>query len=296
MGFGAASVGGLGRAADDATATAALAAARTAGIGYLDTAPFYGLGLSERRVGDAARGWPGVIVSTKAGRLLRPDPNPAPGPRHGFDTPMPFAPVYDYTAAGVVRSVEDSLQRMGLVRLDIVYIHDIGARTHGADAPRHWRDLTDGGGLRALVDLRDQGVVNAIGCGVNQWEVAAELVAQGGIDVIMLAGRYTLLDQSALATLSPVCAEAGASVVIAAVYNSGKDHVLRLARVRPNESGSCDRAADARLSSSARHHGSRRARGPLDRSLRGFCRCQARTGDCAALGQSGVSGAASLFG
>lgn len=222
LGFGAASLGNLGRAVSDVDASAALEAALGSGITYYDTAPFYGLGLSERRLGDALRGRDDLIVSTKVGRLLRPAPDvDTRGMRDGFVTSMPFAPVFDYTYDGVMRSHEASLQRLGLARVDILYVHDIGRRTHGPAHERHWRNLFDGGGYRALDELRVGGAVRAIGLGVNEWEACVDAMEQGRFDLLMLAGRYTLLDQGSLARFMPAVQRHGARVVGAGVYNSG---------------------------------------------------------------------------
>ena len=223
IGFGAASLGNLFRRIDDGDAREALAAGLAAEISYVDTAPFYGFGLSERRVGDALRERPDIIVSTKVGRLLRPASHAdTSGVRDGYATPMPFEPAFDYTYDGIMRSYEASLQRLGLARIDILYVHDIGRATHGADHDRHWRDLFgDRGGYAALDELRRTRAVRAIGLGVNEWEVCVEAMREGQFDLLMLAGRYTLLDQSSLDTFMPACAAHGARVVIAGVYNSG---------------------------------------------------------------------------
>ncbi|MBX9886182.1 MAG: aldo/keto reductase [Novosphingobium sp.] len=223
VGFGAASLGNLFRRIPDADARDAITSALKAGISYVDTAPFYGFGLSERRVGDALREWPGIIVSTKVGRLLRPAPGAdTSSVRDGYATPLPFEPVFDYSYDAIMRSYEASLQRLGLARIDILYVHDIGRATHGADSERHWRDLFgDRGGYAALDELRRTGAVRAIGLGVNEWEVCVEAMCEGRFDLFMLAGRYTLLDQSSLDSFMPACAAHGARVVIAGVYNSG---------------------------------------------------------------------------
>jgi D-threo-aldose 1-dehydrogenase len=223
VGMGAASLGNLFRRIDDVAARDAVAATLTAKIGYVDTAPFYGFGLSERRVGDALRERPDVIVSTKVGRLLRPAPGAdTSGARDGYVTPMPFEPVFDYSYDGVMRSYEASLQRLGRARIDILYIHDIGRATHGANSDRHWQDLFgQRGGYSALDELRRTGAVRAIGLGVNEWEVCVDAMQDGQFDLFMLAGRYTLLDQSSLDSFMPACAAHGAKVVIAGVYNSG---------------------------------------------------------------------------
>lgn len=223
IGFGAASLGNLFRRIDNRDARDAVDAALAAGFGYVDTAPFYGFGLSERRVGDALRERPDIIVSTKVGRLLRPAPDAdTSGVRDGYATPMPFEPVFDYSYDGIMRSYEASLQRLGLARIDILYVHDIGRATHGAGNDQHWRDLFgDRGGYTALNELRRSGALRAIGLGANEWEVCVEAMREGQFDLFMLAGRYTLLDQCSLDVFMPECAAHGAKVVIAGVYNSG---------------------------------------------------------------------------
>jgi len=221
LGLGAAALGNLYAPISDVAAADTVAAALAGGIGLVDTAPLYGFGLSERRVGDAVRG-SRAIVSTKVGRLLCPAPDADPGAeRHGFRSPMRFAPRFDYSYDGVLRSHDDSLQRLGLPRVDLLLVHDIGRLTHGAEADRRLGELIDGGGLRALARLRDEGAVRAIGLGVNEVEVCLDLLPHVGLDVILLAGRYTLLEHEALDRFFPAAAAAGVSVLIGGPYNSG---------------------------------------------------------------------------
>lgn len=221
LGFGAAGLGNLYAPVDEATARATIDAALAAGIGYVDTAPFYGFGLSERRVGDAIR-HSGALVSTKVGRLLAPDPAVVDDrERDGFRSAMPFAPVFAYDHASIMRSWEASLQRLGVARIDILYVHDIGRLTHGADHDRTFGDLVAGGGLRALEELRDGGAIGGFGIGVNEVAICLDVMAEARLDAILLAGRYTLLEQGALDRLMPACAEAGTSVVVGGPYNSG---------------------------------------------------------------------------
>ncbi|WP_241241779.1 aldo/keto reductase [Sphingobium algorifonticola] len=222
LGFGAASIGNLYRPVSDAEAEATVLAALDAGMTYIDTAPYYGFGLSERRVGDVVRGRKDIVLSTKVGRLLRPDPSVGDDrERHGFCSPMPFAPHYDYSHDAIMRSVEDSFQRLGLARIDLLYIHDIGHRTHGAANGQHMDALVAGGGLRALEALREEGVISGFGIGVNELEACAEVMAHAQLDAILLAGRYTLLEQDALDDMLPACLAAGTAVVIGGPYNSG---------------------------------------------------------------------------
>jgi D-threo-aldose 1-dehydrogenase len=222
LGLGTATLGNLYERVSDQEASAILVAAVDEGVTYIDTAPYYGFGLSERRVGDALRERRDIVVSTKVGRLLSPDgSSAAQAERHGFKSSMPFSPVYDYSYSGVLRSHEDSLQRLGLARIDILYIHDIGASTHGSDDALHFDALTRGGGLRALEQLRASGIIRAFGVGVNEIEACHRVMDHAALDVILLAGRYTLLEQGAVSSLLPRCEKAGTSVVIGGPYNSG---------------------------------------------------------------------------
>ena len=222
LGFGTAPLGNLFRPLSDDTARETLAKARAAGFGYWDTAPFYGFGLSERRLGDALRG-SDYVLSTKVGRVLEPVLHPVSDQdvRHGYATPMPFEPVYDYSYDAVMRSYEESLQRLGLGRIDILYIHDIGRMTHGDENPFRMAELTSGGGLRALEELRNSGAVSGFGMGVNEIAACLEVMDHARLDVILLAGRYTLLEQDALNVLFPRCTEAGTAIVVGGPYNSG---------------------------------------------------------------------------
>lgn len=223
LGFGSAPLGNLFRPLADETAQATLAAAETAGFGYYDTAPFYGFGLSERRLGDALRTRKDIVVSTKVGRLLKPVRGPVDQAtvRHGYATPMPFEPVYDYSYDAVMRSYEASLQRLGLSRIDILYIHDIGRLTHGGQNAAHMAELTRGGGLKALEELREGGAIAGFGMGVNEVEACLEVMEHARLDVILLAGRYTLLEQTPLDELFVLCEKVGTAIVIGGPYNSG---------------------------------------------------------------------------
>ena len=222
IGFGAAPVGNLYRPVPDQDARDTLQAALEAGITYVDTAPYYGFGLSERRVGDAVRTRPDVVVSTKVGRLLDPSPqHTGIAPRYGYHSPMPFTPVFDYSYDGIMRSWEASLHRLGLARIPILYVHDIGSLVHGAEHPKTFSSLTRGGGFRALEELRGAGAIDAFGLGVNEWQICLKAMDYADMDILLLAGRYTLLDQSALDALLPVCVERETAVVMGGVYNSG---------------------------------------------------------------------------
>jgi D-threo-aldose 1-dehydrogenase len=220
IGFGTAPLGNLYRAVDDQTAEATITAALEAGLFYADTAPYYGFGLAETRLGRAIAGNRDVVVSTKVGRVLEPLAT-AERDRHGFVDAPAFAPVYDYSRDGIMRSYEASLKRLGRDRVDILYVHDIGRRVHGAAHDARMSELLDKGGFAALEELRDQKAVSAIGVGVNETEVCLELMERVSLDIILLAGRYTLLEQSPIDDLFPRCAATGTALVLAGVYNSG---------------------------------------------------------------------------
>jgi D-threo-aldose 1-dehydrogenase len=221
LGLGCATLGGSRVPVDRAEAEAIVRAAWAAGVRYVDTAPFYGVGQAERCVGDALREVPREewVLSTKVGRLLRPNAAPPAGeaPRR----PMPFEAVFDYSYDAIMRSFEDSLQRLGVARIDVLYIHDIGAKQHGPEAhPAIMRTFRDGG-YRALEELRRSGAVRAIGIGVNEREVLLEAMEWGDWDAFLLAGRYTLLEQAPLDDLLPRCLRAGVSIVVGGPLNSG---------------------------------------------------------------------------
>lgn len=223
LGLGCASLGNLYRAISSEQARETVDAAWSAGIRYFDTAPYYGLGLSERRLGDALRSQDRACykISTKVGRLLEPDRSePVPDVRYGFVTPMPFAMRYDYSYGGVMASYEASLQRLGLARIDILLVHDIGRLTHGDENARHFNDL-ETGGYRALEELRSAGDISGFGLGVNEWEVCADAMRIGQFDYFLLAGRYTLLEQDPLHDFFPQCNQYGAQIILGGAYNSG---------------------------------------------------------------------------
>ena len=214
LGYGAAQAGNLYRATTDAETQEAVDAAWDAGVRYFDTAPHYGLGLSERRLGAslAARPRDEYVVSTKVGRVLVPSPETAHEKDPDmFDVPAASRRVWDFSRDGVLRSLEASLERTGLDRVDVVYLHD----------PDDHEEQAFAEAVPALVELREQGVVRAIGAGMNQSAMLARFVAEADVDVVMCAGRFTLLEQPALADLLPAAAARGASVVVAGVYNSG---------------------------------------------------------------------------
>ncbi|MFF1407083.1 aldo/keto reductase [Streptomyces sp. NPDC058294] len=213
LGLGAAALGNLYTAVDDEQAYAAVRAAWQRGIRYFDTAPHYGLGLSERRLGAALREYDRArfTVSTKVGRRLDPADGTGDDLAHGFAVPATHRRVWDFTADGVRRTLEASLDRLGLDRVDVVYLHD--PDDHAEQAFRE--------GYPALERLRSEGVVRAIGAGMNQAEMLTRFVRDTDVDVVLCAGRYTLLDQSAAAELLPEAARRGVSVVIGGPFNSG---------------------------------------------------------------------------
>ncbi|MBY8848453.1 aldo/keto reductase [Saccharothrix sp. MB29] len=212
LGVGGGPLGNLYTPVSDEDAFAALEAAWDAGVRYFDTAPHYGLGLSERRLGEFLRGRPrnSFVVSTKVGRLLEPSSAGGDDLANGFAVPATSRRVWDFGADGVRRSLESSLERLGLDRVDVVYLHD---------PDDHWERAASSA-VPALVSWREQGVVDAVGVGMNQWELPARFVRETGADVVLLAGRYTLLDRSG-APLLDLCAERGVPVVAAGVFNSG---------------------------------------------------------------------------
>lgn len=224
LGFGTAPLGNLYRPISDEDAQDVLQAAWDTGCRYFDTAPLYGLGLSEDRVGRFLRTKrrDDYILSTKVGRLLKVCP---PERRTGigkfFETPN-RQEVYDYSYDGVMRSFEASFERTGLDRVDILFCHDVDIFTHGSKEASDARiDEFMKGGYYALLSLRDQGVIKAFGGGINEWQVCETLARRGDFDLFLLAGRYTLLEQEALDSFLPLCAERGIGIVLGGPYNSG---------------------------------------------------------------------------
>ena len=211
LGIGGAPIGSLFRTVSDDDAVASVRRGLELGLNYIDTAPLYGHGISETRLGLALQDIPrdSFILSTKVGRVLNPV-EIAPSSPH-FQSLPKMEPVFDYSRDGILRSLDESLQRLNLDRVDIAYIHD---------ADDHWEQAI-GAAYPTLADLRSQGVVQAIGVGMNQWEMEARFAREGDFDCFLLAGRYTLLDQSSLPELMPVCLERNVSLVLGGPYNSG---------------------------------------------------------------------------
>lgn len=224
LGFGTAPMANLYRPVDEKDARDVLELAWESGVRYFDTAPFYGLGLAENRLNGFFHGKPRdeFVVSTKVGRLLEVcGEEDRAGVGKWFDVPC-RREVFDYSYDGVMRSAEFSLERMGLDRIDILYAHDIDVFTHKSQVvtERHLRAFLDGG-HKALTELREQGVIAGFGAGLNEWEPAEWLVDHGDPDIILLAGRYTLLEQEALTSFLPKCVERDVGIVIGGPYNSG---------------------------------------------------------------------------
>jgi D-threo-aldose 1-dehydrogenase len=224
IGCGTAPLGNLYYAISDDEAHETLSAAWDAGMRYFDTAPQYGLGNSERRLGRFLRtkDRPSYLLSTKVGRLLAlSTPEERLGIGKWFDVPS-RREIYDYSYDGVMRSVEFSLERTGLDRFDILFAHDLDVFTHGSTETRdHYIEEFLKGGYKACIAMRDQGVVKAIGAGVNEWQAAQILTERGDMDLFLLAGRYTLLEQEALDSFLPLCVERGIGLVLGGVFNSG---------------------------------------------------------------------------
>ena len=221
LGLGGAPLGNLFEAVPDAAADALLAHAWRDGCRTFDTAPHYGNGLSEHRIGRALRSMPrdGFALSSKVGRLLLPDAA-APAEQNSYVGVLPFRQHWDYSAAGVRRSVEDSLQRLGLARLDFAYVHDCDALTHGADHERV-RAQVIREAIPALHELKADGLVRYIGLGVNDVRICLDVLAETSLDCLLLAGRYSLIDHSALAELLPLAHARGTRIALGGVFNSG---------------------------------------------------------------------------
>ena len=224
MGFGGAPLGNLYRRVSEDDAQGALQAAWAAGIRYFDTAPQYGLGRSEQRFGTAVRTWDrrALTLSTKIGRLLVDCGPDEVTPEAFVDVPQKRI-VFDYSYDGVMRSHEASLQRLGIDGVDILLVHDVDTFSQGSReaADARVRELFERGGYRALTELRDAGVIKAIGAGVNEWQVCERLLGLGDFDCFLLAGRYTLLEQEALESFLPLCVRRDVGIILGGPYNSG---------------------------------------------------------------------------
>jgi len=221
LGLGGAPLGNLFAPVEPAQAQVTIEAAWDSGCRSFDTAPHYGQGLSERRLGDALRARPrsSFVLSSKVGRLLTANPAAAPD-QHGYVSVLPFDQHWDYSAGGVRRSLEDSLQRLGLPRIDVAYVHDCDAATHGHRADSVLRQVLDET-LPALQQMKAEGLIRAVGLGVNDIDVVQQVLRESALDALLLAGRYSLLDHSALPTLLPLCQARGIHLALGGVFNSG---------------------------------------------------------------------------
>ncbi|UVK38867.1 aldo/keto reductase [Mesorhizobium sp. AR10] len=224
LGVGGGPFGNLFSKVEDSDVDAVIRNAAAAGVAFFDTSPFYGFGLSERRMGDALRNLPrdSFALSTKVGRLLYPlaggVSQRAPS---AFDSPMPFDFVFDYSYDGIMRSYEASLHRLGLGRIDILLIHDLSRDMHAPDEyARHFKIAMESG-LKAASELRSSGDIKAIGLGVNTVEPCLESLQYGDMDVFLLASRYTLLEQSNTDVLFDECVKRDISIIAGAPFNSG---------------------------------------------------------------------------
>lgn len=222
LGFGAAPVGNLYQAMSDSEAHAAISEALTCGFRYFDTAPYYGFGLSEKRLGHLLREHRGadeIVLSTKVGRVLRAS-QPSSDLRYGFASEEPFEPVFDYSYDGVLRSFESSLERLGCERIHILLAHDLGQLTHVDAHSAMLKDFVEGGYL-AMRELKAEGRIDAIGLGVNEWQVAQELSSHVDLDCVLLAGRYSLLEQNVIEHFFPLCEQRSIDLIIGGPFNSG---------------------------------------------------------------------------
>jgi len=211
LGLGSAPLGGLFEAVSDDEAHRVVEAAWQAGIRFFDTAPLYGHGLAEQRFGAVLRTKPRdeFVIATKVGRLLRKDAPPEPG--QAYKGAPPVNPVFDFSYDGVMRSAEESLVRLGLDRIDVLHIHD---------PDDHYEEALSGA-YRALDRMRSEGIIKAVGAGMNQAEMLARFAREADFDCFLLAGRYTLLDRIGLKELLPLCVEKGIAIIAGGVFNSG---------------------------------------------------------------------------
>lgn len=221
VGFGGAPLGNLFDTVAEDQAIALVRHAYAAGIRYFDTAPHYGNGLSEVRIGKSLRGVgrDDYMLSSKVGRILVPDAA-APREQNSYVDVLPYRQRWDYSREGTLRSIDESLERLGVSRLDIVYVHDIDRDTHGEAYEERLSEVLNGA-IPALLELRAQKAIGAFGLGVNDWRACVEVLSRVDLDVLLLAGRYTLLDQTALPELMPLCERRDVAIVIGGPYNSG---------------------------------------------------------------------------
>jgi D-threo-aldose 1-dehydrogenase len=230
LGIGSAPLGGLYADVPTAQALEVLLTAWDLGIRYFDTAPMYGLTRSEHLVGQILREQDGShVLSTKVGRLMTTErvgrKLPPEAPKNPLDpgwwNSLPFREVFDYSYDGIMRSYDDSQQRLGMARIDMLYVHDIGRVTHADLHDHHWGALTRGSGFRALQELKAAGNIRGFGLGVNEWEIIRDALEETDLDCCMLAGRYTLLDRDAAETFLPLAQRRNVALALGGVYNSG---------------------------------------------------------------------------
>ncbi|MCB8880522.1 aldo/keto reductase [Acidisoma cellulosilytica] len=230
LGLGTAPLGGLYNAVSAPDAMAVLEAGWDAGIRYFDSAPMYGLTRAEHLLGRLLQErTEDFVISTKVGRLMMTEragrtlpPAPPKNPFDaGFQNALPFREIFDYSYDGVMRSFDDSQQRLGLRRLDILFVHDIGPVTHGERQAHHWSALTKGGGFRALQELKAHRDIAGFGLGVNEWEVIRDALEETDLDACLLAGRYTLLDRSAAEVFLPLAQKRDVAIAVGGAFNSG---------------------------------------------------------------------------
>ena len=221
LSFGCSSIGNLGRVVDDESVYDVLDHAWNAGIRYFDTAPHYGRGLSEQRLGNylADKNRDDYVISTKVGRVLSPGAQLPEA--DGFVQPLPNAVRYDYTAEGIMESFEHSCGLLGTSHIDIIFVHDIGDYTHGAVKGAQYLDQLLGSGFKALQDLKQAGKIGAIGLGVNETKICMDVMQHERLDTILLAGRLTLLDRDAERGLLELCTEHDTNLVLGGIFNSG---------------------------------------------------------------------------
>lgn len=222
LGFGSAGLGNLFRPVDFNTAHRAVRSASFAGIEYFDSAPHYGAGLAERRLGIAIEEVPfeARFISTKVGRVLHPDYHNNLKDAESYVSASPFDREYDYSYDGVMRSFEDSLHRLGVSKVDLLLMHDIGELTHQELHRKYFQQALDGG-FRAMTELREQGVVGNIGLGVNEWQICDQAMKYAKFDCFMVANCFTLLNNDITCTFTDKCASQQVSLIAAAPFNSG---------------------------------------------------------------------------
>ena len=220
FGLGGATLAGSMQSVNDADARMMILDAFDSGLRYFDTAPFYGYGRSEHLIGDELRDRAGWVLSTKVGRRLRARRREQESSDQ-WRKPFPFEPFFDYSYDGVMRSYEDSMQRLGMNRIDILFIHDVDSFTHGRDGQPGMFSKAMEGAYKALDELRATGEIKAVGIGVNEAKPIGDALSHGQWDCFLLAGRYTLLEQAPLADLFPAIEKHGASVIVGGPFNSG---------------------------------------------------------------------------